>query len=148
MHTSKNKQYVHKRSRLYNNACVSKPEVSPRNTRHERAQQILIFCLAGVLLRTCHPHIPPTKNRWRIFIMPVPLKKVFTNGNNSVHGFGLIAGFWGCRDRHYKISVIVQGWFYERGAFQAMQKWTMKILLYSRHQLYGERLALRGKNQT
>jgi len=30
-----------KDSRLYNNAGVSKPEVSPRNTRREKAQQIL-----------------------------------------------------------------------------------------------------------
>ena len=112
-----------KNSRLNNNAGVSKPKVSPRNTRHERTQQILTSFLAGVLLRTCHPHKPLAKNRRRIFIMPVPSKKVYTYGNMPGHGFGLTAGFWGCGDRPYKISVVVRGRFYERGAFQAMQKW-------------------------
>ena len=115
MHTYKNKKYVHKKSSLYNNAGVSKPEVSPRNTRHEKVQQIMTVCLAvycGVypaMRDTCHSHIPPAKNRRRIFIMPVPSKKVFPEGNNSGHGFGLTAEFSGCRDRHYKISVVVRG---------------------------------------
>ena len=52
--------------------------------------------------------------------MPVPSMKVFPEGNNSGHGSGLTAGFSGFRDRHYKISVVVRGWFYERGAFQAL----------------------------
>ena len=143
-----------KNSRLYNNAGSSKPEVSARNTRHERILQIQTLYLAVYScplqagLHTCPSHIPPSKNCWRIFIMPVPSKKYFSYDNILEHGFGLTAGFTGCRDRHYKISVVVQGGFCVRGAFQAMQKWAMRILLFSRNHLYGERLALRSKNLT
>jgi hypothetical protein len=80
-----------------------------------------------VLLHTYPSHIPPSKNRWRIFIMPVPSKKSFSYGNNQGHWFGSTAGFTGCRDRHYKISVVDQERFCVRGAFQAMQKWAMRI---------------------
>jgi len=90
---------VNKNSRLYNNAGGSKPEVSPRNTRHERAQQILAFCIAGVLLRTCPAHIPPFKNRWRIFIMPVPSKKNSAFGKIVGLRFDFSSGFSGCRDQ-------------------------------------------------
>ena len=88
MHTIKNEQYVHKKSRLYNNAGGSKPKVSPRNTRHEKAQQTLRVFLAGVLLRTCHSHIPPAKIRRRIFIRPVPSNKTSFYGNMAEQRFG------------------------------------------------------------
>ena len=60
---------------------------------------LLVYCGVYPAMRdTCHSHIPPAKNRRRIFIMPVPSKKVFPEGYNSGHGFGLTAGFSGCRD--------------------------------------------------
>ena len=54
MHTIKNKQYVHKKSSLYNNAGVSKPKVSPRNTRHEKVVQsqtvvVAVYCYAHAI---------------------------------------------------------------------------------------------------
>jgi len=61
MRTSKNKQYVHKKSRLYKNAGVSNPEVSPRNTRHGKAQQILTVYLALY----CYAHAIRTYLRLR-----------------------------------------------------------------------------------
>ncbi len=81
--------------------CFSKPEVSSRNTRHARAQQIMTFCLACVPDKSgCHSHdlsrpcgIAPSKKRWRIFIMPVPSKKVFTHGNNRDMDFASQQGF-------------------------------------------------------
>ncbi len=77
------------------------PKVSPRNTRHEKAQQILTVCLAvycGVypdLRDTCRTHIPLVKNRRRIFIMPVPSKKVTSYGNITEQGFGFSGNFQG-----------------------------------------------------
>ena len=112
---------MHKKSRLTKNTGSSKPEVFlaiQGMKKYYNSGQLSLLCIAT--------HMPfahtSDKNYWRIFLMPVPSKKVFTYGNNLGHGFGLTAEFSGCRDRHYKIAVVVRGWFCGRGAFQAMQK--------------------------
>jgi hypothetical protein len=46
------------------------------------------FCRCCVLLRTCLPHIPPAKNRYRIFIMPVLRKIVLDWGKTGSKGSG------------------------------------------------------------
>ena len=79
-------------------SCGSKPEVSPRNTRHERwhkSGHLSLLCIA-----THKPFAHTSvKNRYRIFIRPVPPHRICSYGNIPGHGFGSSAEFSGCRDR-------------------------------------------------
>jgi hypothetical protein len=90
-----------KKSRLYKNTGGSKPKVSPRNTRHERwhkSRHLSLLCIAT--------HIPSAhtsdKNRWRIFIRPVPTKRILLNGNIAREQLSFTSKFSGCQDRPYR----------------------------------------------
>ena len=47
-------------------------------------------------------HIPPAKNRWRIFLRPIPTQEALSLGNIAEHGFDFSAKFSGFRDRPYR----------------------------------------------
>jgi hypothetical protein len=67
--------------------CVSKPEVSlaiQGMKDWNKSRHLSLLCIAT--------HMPfahtSVKNRYPIFLMPVPSKRIFTLGSNVGHGFG------------------------------------------------------------
>ena len=74
------------------------PEVFSRNTRHERWHNTLHLSLLCIATNMSFAHTSG-KNRKRIFLRPVPAKRICTYGNISEQGFGSLPYFTGCRDR-------------------------------------------------
>jgi hypothetical protein len=67
--------------------CVSNPEVSPRNTRHEIWHKTLRLSLLCIATHKPFAHTS-VKNRYPIFLMPVPSKIVSSFGNIAEQRFG------------------------------------------------------------
>jgi len=82
----------------------SMPEVSSRNTRHEswhKSLHLSLLCIPAKCGATPCTHTSD-KNRRRIFLRPVPSKKIFPFGNIAGQGFGFTGKFSGCKDRPYR----------------------------------------------
>jgi len=71
-------QKVTKIQGLIKIGCGSKPEVSSRNTRHERFEQRMKFVVAVYCYTHAYAHTS-VKNHYPIFLMPILSKKAFPN---------------------------------------------------------------------
>jgi hypothetical protein len=135
MSSDKNKQWANKKSRLYKNYSQlayfkgvrerssggSKPEVSPRNTRHEnwhKALNLSLLCIAEFIPRY-EGHMPYAhtsgKNRRRIFLRPVPTTWKFTIETRSLFRNVARRTNYLRKDWPYKVLIDFQGRFLSAG---------------------------------
>jgi hypothetical protein len=74
----------------------SKPEAFPRNTRHERWHRTLHLSLLCIATHMPFAHTSD-KNRWRIFLRPIPSERISSFGNLAGQRFSLTGKFTGVK---------------------------------------------------